>query len=313
MKIVVLDRVPLDQGDIVWQGLEGLGGIEYHDRSRPDEVAARLQGATVACSNKVILDKKLLDQCHDLKFIQIMATGTNIVDFDEVKRRGIKVANIPSYSTASVAQHTMALLFHMVRDVAAQAASVRAGDWNRSIDFCYFLKPFKDFETLHMAVVGQGEIGLAVAAMAEALGIKVSFAQIPGRPSSTGKRPLDELLPEVDVLSLHCPLSNLTEGFINEKRLKLMKSDAFLINTSRGPLINEDDLAKVLNAGHLGGAALDVLSQEPPPESNPLIQAPRCHITPHSAWGSLAARQRLVGIMVENIKAFQNGEDKNLV
>jgi glycerate dehydrogenase len=313
MKIVVLDRLPLDQDDLNWQGLEALGQLKYFDRTEPEDVFERLEGATIACSNKVILDKKILENCPDLKFIQVMATGANIIDFDESKKRGIKVANVPSYSTSSVAQHTMALLLHLVRDVAGQAASVRQGDWSSSPTFSYFLKPFKDLEDLHLGIVGEGEIGLKVATLARAFGMKVSFASLPGRPQKEHKKLLDVLLPELDVLSLHCPLSELSEGLINEKRLALMKSDAWLINTSRGKLINEKDLAQALEAGHLAGVGLDVLSQEPPAQDNPLLSAPRCCITPHAAWGSLSARQRLVSIMVENIKAFQNGEDKNIL
>jgi len=313
MKIVVLDKVPLDQGDIDWQEFQKLGEVVFYDRTAKEDTLARCLEADVICSNKVILDKEILEHCPQLKFIQIMATGTNIVDFEVAAKQNIKIANIPSYSTSSVVQHVFAVLFQMLRDVAGYSASVAKGDWVRSPDFAYFLSTYPDLSSLHLGIVGQGEIGLALARMAECFGMKVSFASIPGRPLSQDKIPLDELLPQLDILSMHCALSDLSEGLINETRLRLLPKKAYFINTSRGPVVVEEDLAKVLHDDHLAGAALDVLSTEPPQADNPLLTTPRCLLTPHIAWASIDARKRLVEIMQENLIAFQKNECKNVV
>jgi glycerate dehydrogenase len=316
MNIVVLDGYTLNPGDLSWDELKALGPCEIFDRTSPGEVAARAANAEIVITNKAVLHRAQIEAMPKLKYIGVTATGYNVVDIDAAKERGIVVCNVPLYGTRSVAQHTFALLLELTQHVGHHAQSVRDGRWVRSVDWCYWDKPLIELDGLTMGIVGYGRIGQATARLAEAFGMKVITT-----PSNSGKRrepnvavvDLDYFFSESDVVSLHCPLTPETKHLVNAPRLALMKPTAFLLNTSRGPLIDEAALADALNAGRLAAAALDVLSTEPPPEDNPLLTAKNCLITPHNAWAMRAARARLMKTSVDNVRAFLAGRPQNVV
>jgi glycerate dehydrogenase len=315
MKIVVLDGYTLNPGDLDWGELQRLGACEIHDRSRPDEVIGRAGSSPILLTNKVVLNKPIIHQLPDLKYIGILATGTNVVDLRAARDRGVVVTNVPAYGTYSVAQTTFALLLEITQNVGAHTRSVRAGDWSRAPDWCYWEKPLIELHGLTLGIVGLGRIGLAVAQLGTAFGMKV-LAQAHGSRSSTEAiRMVDTetLFRESDVVSLHCPLTPETENLVNAKRLAWMKPSAILLNTSRGGLVDERALAEVLNAGKIAAAGLDVLRQEPPAAQHPLVQARNCYVTPHLAWATGAARKRLLDIAVDNVRAFIKGVPVNIV
>jgi glycerate dehydrogenase len=316
MRIVVLDGHTLNPGDLSWKGLEALGECAIHDRTPPAEVVGRATGAGVVLTNKVAITRETIERLPDLKYIGVLATGYNIVDVEAAARRNIPVTNVPTYGTVSVAQMVMAHLLNLAQHVEHHAVTVRDGRWTASDDFCYWDFPLVELAGLTMGVVGFGRIGRATAALARAFGMNVvAYDPVPPQDLPEGVRAadLDEVFRTSDVVSLHCPLTPDTERLVNAERLAMMKPTAFLINTSRGPLVDETALAEALNAGRLAGAGLDVLAVEPPRADNPLLAAKNCHITPHIAWATRSARARLLETVVDNVRAFLAGRPQNVV
>lgn len=316
MNIVVLDGHTLNPGDLSWDALKQLGPCAIHDRTPPEEIIARASGAEVVLTNKTVLMRDTILALPELKYIGVLATGYNVVDTVAAKERGIPVTNVPDYGTPSVAQHTFALLLELAHHAGHHAQTVRDGRWTRSADFCYWDSPLVELNGLTFGVIGFGKIGRAVAKLAEAFGMHVVIhnrsrpADLPANYEFVNP---DELFSRSDVVSLHCPLTPENKQFVNAERLARMKPTAFLLNTSRGPLLDEQAVANALNSGKLAGAGLDVLSVEPPKADNPLISARNCIITPHIAWATRAARARLMNIAVENIREFVAGRARNVV
>jgi glycerate dehydrogenase len=308
MKITVLDGYCLNTGDLSWDPLRAFGDLEVFDRTPADQAVARAAGSAIVLTNKTPLPAAALDQLPDLRYIGVLATGYNVIDIEAAKRHGIVVSNVPTYGTASVSQFVFALLLELCHHVQLHADAVRAGEWTASPDWCFSKSPLIELEGKTMGVIGYGRIGRQTARIAEAFGMSVLWWDKPPGLSS-----LDDLLRESDVITLHVPLSEETREMINARTLALMKSTAFLINTARGPLIHEADLAAGLNSGRIAGAGLDVLSTEPPPPDNPLLSARNCLITPHMAWATTGARRRLMTSVIENVAAFLSGQPKNVV
>ncbi|MHC4887312.1 MAG: D-2-hydroxyacid dehydrogenase [Planctomycetota bacterium] len=314
MKIVVLDGVTLNPGDLSWSGLESLGSCTVHDRTPADQVVERVGDAEVVLTNKTVISDETLGSLPNLKYIGVLATGTNVVDLEEASRHGVVVTNIPAYSTPSVAQQVFALLLELANQVSLHDRAVHDGDWVSCEDFCFTRAPLVELQGLTLGIVGLGGIGQATAAIGAAFGMRVIAANRSQKDvEGVTQVDLDTLFRESDVISLHCPLTSETESLINAERLEGMKKTAFLINTGRGPLIDDAALAQALADGTIAGAGLDVLSSEPPAADNPLLSAPNCVITPHIAWASKAARTRLMEIAVGNVKAFQSGSPINQV
>lgn len=315
MQIVVLDGFTLNPGDLSWAELKALGRCEIHDRTPPAQLLPRAAEAEILLTNKTLLAGADLPKLPRLKYIGVLATGTNVVDLAAARARGIPVTNVPTYGTKSVAQMTFALLLELAHHVGHHAQTVRKGRWTHNTDFCYWDFPLIELEGLTLGIVGFGRIGRAVADLAAAFGLKVLACD----PAAGAAPPfvrlveLNTLFRQSDVVSLHCPLTPQTANLVNARRLALMKPTALLLNTSRGPLVDELALAEALNSGRIAGAALDVLSVEPPPVDNPLLTAENCVITPHLAWATRAARARLMQIAVENIRAFLQGKPQNVV
>jgi len=307
-RIVVLDGHTLNPGDLDWSALEQLGDCTIHARTPAAEIVARSRDAEVLLTNKTPLNAETLAACPRLRYIGVLATGYNVVDTTAARARGIPVTNVPAYGTASVAQHTFALLLELARQVGPHAATVRAGRWATSVDWCYWDTPQLELEGLVLGLVGGGRIGSAVGDLGRAFGMEVRCATRTG-----GRAELEAVLRAADVVSLHCPLTPETKHLINAETLGWMKPTAFLLNTSRGPLIDEPALAAALNAGRIAGAGLDVLAVEPPPAGHPLFTARNCLITPHLAWAASAARARLLRIAVENVRAWRDGQPRHVV
>ena len=316
MKIVVLDGHTLNPGDLSWEGLEALGETTVYDRTPEDQVVARAQDAQVVLVNKVSLSRETLDQLPDLRFIGVLATGYNIVDVEAAAGRNIPVCNVPTYGTQSVAQMAFAHILNLTQHVAHHADTVKAGRWAESDDWCYWDYPLIELMDLTLGVVGYGRIGRQSAAIGKALGMRViahdAYVEDSG-DADIAMVGLETLLRESDVVTLHCPLTPETEKLMNAERLALMKPTAFLVNTSRGPLVDEPALAQALNEGCIAGAGLDVLGVEPALPDNPLLTAKNCYITPHIAWATASARRRLMGTAVENVRAFTQGRLQNVV
>ncbi|RON91028.1 glycerate dehydrogenase [Pseudomonas chlororaphis] len=315
-RAVFLDHSSLDLGDLDLSALRhSFDELQLHDRTSPEQVVERLQGAQVAISNKVLLNAESLAACPELKLILVAATGTNNVDLAAARAQGITVANCQGYGTPSVAQHTLMLLLNLATRLGDYRQAVSDGRWQQARQFCLLDFPIVELQGKTLGLLGHGELGGAVARLAEAFGMRVLLGQIPGRPARPDRLPLDELLPQVDALTLHCPLNEHTRHFIGARELALLKPQAFVVNTARGGLIDEQALADALRRGHLGGAATDVLSVEPPTAGNPLLahDIPRLIVTPHNAWGSREARQRIVGQLAENAQAFFSGTAPRVV
>ncbi len=325
MKIVFLDAYAANPGDIdwsPWQHLVNQDGesieVEKYDRTAPEETLTRAKNAEILLTNKVIINAELMDLLPQLRYIGVLATGYNVVDTTHASKLGITVTNIPAYSTASVAQMAMAHLLHITLHVGQHSDAVREGRWQTSKDFCFWDHPLIELNGLEMGIIGLGHTGMATAKIAQSMGMKVvawsskdkDTLEALGIEKATS---LDDLFSTADVLSLHCPLTPQTHHLVCESRLRLMKPTAILINTGRGPLINEQDLADALNEGRLYAAGLDVLDQEPPRNGSPLITARNCYITPHIAWATQQARKRLMTIALENVKAYLNGKPQNVV
>jgi glycerate dehydrogenase len=316
MRIVVLDGFTLNPGDLSWADLEALGPCAIYDRTPDEQIVARAAGAQIVLTNKTLLRRETLEQLDDLKYIGVLATGYNVVDVEAATRRNIVVTNVPSYGTASVVQMTFAHLLNLTSRVAQHSAGVAAGQWRLRGDFCYWDHPLVELDGLTLGVIGFGQIGRAVARVGHAFGMQVLACDPwpqPELPPYVRMVELGEIFRSSDVISLHCPLTDSNLHLVNAERLTSMKPTAFLINTSRGPLVDEQALADALNSEQIAGAGLDVLSVEPPPDDHPLLYAKNCYVTPHNAWATKAARKRLLDEVVENIRAFLAGKRRNTV
>jgi glycerate dehydrogenase len=315
-RAVFLDHPSLDLGDLDLGPLRNcFSELQLFARTSRDEVSERLKGATVAITNKVVIDATAMAANPELKLILISATGTNNVDLDAARQHGITVCNCQGYGTPSVAQHTIMLLLNLATRLGDYQKAVGAGRWQQASQFCLLDYPIVELEGKTLGLLGHGELGSAVGRLAEAFGMRVLWGQIPGRPARPDRLPLDQLLPQIDALTLHCPLNEHTRNFIGARQLAQLKPGAFVLNTARGGLIDEQALADALRSGHLGGAATDVLSVEPPTQGNPLLATdiPRLIVTPHNAWGSREARQRIVGQLTENAQGFFSGTARRVV
>lgn len=317
MKIVELDGYAANPGDVSWDEMKSLGDLVIYDRTTPDEVIERSQGAEAILTNKVVIGETEMSQLHNLKYIGVLATGYNVVDIEAARRHGIVVTNIPAYSTMSVAQLVFAHLLNITNQVSMHAEAVNKGAWQNAKDFSFWLSPLMELDGKTIGIVGLGNTGQAVVHIAKSFGMKVlAYTSKPAASLPCGIQKannLEQLFRESDVLSLHCPLTPDTHHIINKESLALMKPSAILINTGRGPLVDDQALAEALNKGQIRAAGIDVLTQEPPRDGNPLIGAPNCFITPHIAWATQAARTRLMHIAAENLKAYQNGKPINQV
>ena len=316
MKIVVLDGYCLNPGDLSWEAMGSLGDLQVYDRTSPSELLERAEGAEVLITNKTLISDKDMDALPELKYIGVLATGYNVVDVEAAKQKGIVVTNIPAYSTRSVAQMVFAHILNITQRVEHYACLNRQGKWSDSADFSYWDTELIELDGKWMGIVGFGNIGQATARIALAFGMKVAvYTSKPQSdlPEGIIKMDLDQLFSTCDVVSLHCPLTPSTKEMVNAKRLNLMKPNAILINTGRGPLVNEQDLADALNEGRIMAAGIDVLSIEPAVRTNPLLSARNCFITPHIAWATKEARTRLMQIAVSNLKEFLNGNVVNNV
>ena len=315
-RIVVLDGYTLNPGDLSWAGLQALGDCSVFDRTPEDRIIERALPAAIVLTNKTPLPRTTLAALPALRYIGVLATGTNVVDIPAATERGIVVSNIPAYGTRSVAQMTFAHILEWTQQVALHDRSVRSGAWSRSPDFCYWERPLLELAGLVLGVVGFGQIGRAVARLGEAFGMKVLITR---RDDSAGKvegfecAALEELLRRSDVISLHCPLTPQTRHLINEESLRLVRPSALIVNTGRGELVDGHALAAALEEGRLAGAGLDVLETEPPSRDDPLLRAKNCRITPHIAWATRAARSRLMRAAVQNVVDYLDGSPSNRV
>jgi len=316
MHLVILDGHTLNPGDLSWQEIEGLAKVTYHDRTPLAQIPERLREADAVLTNKAPISAETFAACPSLKYVGVTATGYNIIDLAAAKKAGATVTNVPGYSTNSVAQVVFALLLEITHHTGHHAARVAAGGWAACPDFSFTDFPLLELKDLAIGIVGFGDIGKAVGRIAHAFGMKVIY-------HSRTKRPFDEypaeyvalpdLFARADVVSLHCPLTAENKGLVAWPLLQTMKPAAILINTARGPLLNEADVARALKEKVIAAAGLDVLSVEPPPLDNPLLSAPNCFILPHVAWASVAARQRLMHEVTENLRAFIAGERRNVI
>ncbi len=317
MKIVVLDGRPLAPERESWTALGRLGELELHEFTAPEDVAARARGATVLVTNKAPILRALIDSSPELKYVTLMATGFDCVDIAAARRKGIPVSNVPVYGTNSVAQFVFALTLELCHHVGKHVAAVHAGEWTNQPDFSLRKTPLIELAGKTMGIVGLGRIGRRVGELAKAFGMSILAydvypQELPAELAATWCS-LDELFARADVISLHCPMTDQTAGLVNSERLKHVKPTAFLINTARGGLVVEKDLAAALNEGRLGGAAVDVVSQEPIRPENPLVAAKNCLVTPHIAWATTEARSRLMETVVANVAAFIASRPINVV
>lgn len=317
MKIVVLDGYTLNPGDLTWERLRSFGEFVLYDRTSDDKILERCSGAEILFTNKTPLKEDIINKLPSLKYIGVLATGYNIVDTEAAKKRGIIVANAPAYGTASVAQMTFALLLELCHHVQQHSNSVIKGKWADSADFCYWDFPLIELAGKTIGIIGFGNIGSRVGDIATSFGMNIIAANKSETDQSYRKNfrwaEIPEILEQADVVSIHCPLFPETKGLINSASLKSMKKSAFLLNTSRGPIIIDEDLAYALNNDIIAGAGIDVLSVEPPSIKNPLFKAKNCIITPHIAWATKEARARLLDITIKNLSAFISGKPVNVV
>ena len=316
MKIVILDGYTADPEGLSWKPLEELGSLTVYDRTKPEETIERARDAEIVLTNKVLIRRQEMEQLPKLKYIGVLATGYNVVDTEDALEYGITVTNVPAYSTESVAQMVFAHLLTVTNRTEHYAQLNREGKWTSNPDFCYWDISVTELAGKTFGIVGLGNIGRRVAAIANAFGMKVrayTSKSADELPSYIGKRTMDELLAESDVLSLHCPLTPDTKHLINRQTLQMMKSSAILINTGRGPLVNDQDVADALNGNRLRAFCADVLTEEPPKADNPLLKCENAFITPHIAWASCEARVRLTDVAINNVRAFIEGRPQNVV
>jgi len=316
-RLVVLDGATLDPGDNPWDDVAGFGPLEVHNRTPPSLVLERARGAEVVLTNKTVLDAAAFAALTDLRLVCVLATGVNVVDLAAAARHGVTVCNVPGYGVESVAQHVFALLLEVTNAVGEHAAAVRNGEWALAPDFCFWKRPLTELAGRTMGIVGHGRIGARVGEIAHAFGMNVK-AFSPSRRRAAAYEGFSwatvaEIFATADVVTLHCPLTHDNARFVNAKLLATMRDGSVLVNAARGDLIDEADLVKALGAGRPVAAALDVLSTEPPPRAHPLAAHPRCVVTPHIAWATVAARRRLMGITAANIRAFAEGRPQNVV
>ena len=316
MNIVVLDGYTANPNDLSWEPLEAFGKLTIYDRTSADELIKRAQNADIILTNKCRLKEEELKQLPKLKYIGVLATGYNNIDIEYAHNHGIVVSNIPSYSTESVVQMTFAHIFNITNQVSHYASEVRAGQWSQNPDFCYWNTPLQELAGRTLGIIGLGNIGMRVAQVAHCLGMDVfalTSKEKDQLPTGVQKTTLEGLLGVADILTLHCPLSPDTYHLINEERLAMMREGAILINTSRGALVDEQAVANALESGRLQAYGADVMSKEPPLADNPLLRQAHAHLTPHIAWATLEARQRLIKTGIENVKAFVEGQPQNVV
>ena len=317
MKIIVLDGYTLNPGDISWDGLKALGDVTIHDRTPADKVVERAAGAEIVFTNKTPINEEAINQLGSLKFIGVLATGYNIVNTEAAKEKKIIVSNVPGYGTTSVVQMTIALLLELCLHVQRHSDSVMGGKWAKSADWCFWDYPLVELSGKTIGIIGFGRIGQQVGDVATAFGMNIIGNSRNWTDQSQRKNfrwaEIPELLAQSDVVSIHCPLFPETKGLINNGSLKTMKKSAFLLNTSRGPIVVDEDLADALNNDIIAGAGIDVLSVEPPPADNPLFKAKNCIITPHIAWATKEARLRLMDTTVNNLSSFLKGNPVNVV
>ncbi len=316
-KIVVLDGFTLNPGDLGWSGFEKLGDFTVYDRTAADQIVKRIGNASVVITNKTPIDAAVLEACPSIKYIGVLATGYNVVDVRTATSKGIVVTNIPTYGTTAVAQFAFALLLELCHHVGDHARAVREGRWASCADFCFWDTPLVELAGKTFGIIGMGRIGYATAVIAQAFGMKVLAYDAYRNPAWESETlrytSFEDLLAQSDVISLHCPLTDETKGIVNKKSIALMKDGVLLLNTSRGPLIVEQDLADALASGKVAGAAMDVVAQEPPKADNVLFSAPNCLVTPHIAWAPKESRTRLMNIAVDNLESFLAGTIKNRV
>ena len=316
MKIVILDGFTANPGDLSWSALEALGEVTVYDRTSAEETLARAADAEIVLTNKVVIGRHEMEQLPRLRYVGVLATGYNVVDIAAAHERGITVTNVPAYSTESVAQMVFAHLLTVTNHTEHYALQNRNGQWCRSKDFCYWELPLHELAGKTFGIVGLGNIGLRVAQIAQAFGMKVKAltSKVPSAlPHGIAKADLQELLATSDVLSLHCPLTDDTRHLIHAGTLALMKPTAILINTGRGPLVNDDDVAEALRSNRLQAYCADVMTIEPPQDDNPLLHCPNAFITPHIAWASVEARSRLIQVAIDNVRAFHEGHPQHVV
>jgi len=314
MKIVIVDGYTLNPGDLSWNMLSALGELMVYDRTPIELIVERCIEATIVLTNKVPFSKETLAALPNLKYISVLATGYNIIDTAAAKEQGVLVSNVPGYGTASVAQHVFSLLLEITNHTGKNARWSAEGNWQDCADFCYTVAPITELQGKTMGIVGFGNIGQNVASIAIAFGMQVIYFNPSIKSTGIGTQvALDEVFEQADFISLSCPLTATNQAFVNEALINKMKPSSYLINTARGQLINESDLATALNQNTIAGAALDVLSKEPPPANNPLLTAKNCIITPHVAWISTEARKRILSITASNILSYINGSVNNCV
>jgi len=314
VKIVILDAYTVNPGDLTWHPLEEMADLVIYDRTQPEQVVERCKGAEIVLTNKVILDAEVLNHLPHLTYIGVLATGYNVVDLEVASRQSITVTNIPAYSTNSVAQMVWAHILNITNRVGHYAEENKNGRWTRSKDFCYYDYTHSELAGKTIGIVGLGNTGMATARIAQAFGMNViAYTSKDKLPEGMKKVTLDELFKSSDIVSLHCPLTNETKELVNKERLDMMKPSAILINTSRGPVVNETDVAAALNEGKIAAFGADVVSVEPAKKGNPLLMAKNCFLTPHIAWATKEARQRLIDICIANIKAFLDDKPQNVV
>lgn len=317
-RIVLLDGFTLNPGDLDWSGFEALGTLVVYDRTSLDKIVERIGDAAIVVTNKTPIDSKVLDACPNIRYIGVLATGYNVVDVAAASARGIVVTNIPTYGTTAVAQYVFALLLELCHHVGEHGRAVKAGRWANSEDFCFWDYPLIELAGKTMGIIGLGRIGRSTARIASALGMRVLAFDAYEDPGAKAEGivyvPLDDLLRNSDVISLHCPLTDQTKGMVNRQSISRMKDGVLIINTSRGPLIVEKDLAEALDSGKVGGAAVDVVATEPPAADNLLVASENCIVTPHIAWAPRESRKRLMDIAVDNLAVFLQGKEvKNAV
>lgn len=317
MKITVLDAKPLDAGDIDWSPLHQLGSLTLHERTTTEELNGRIGGADVVFTNKVKLPRSAFQSAPVLKMVGVLATGYDVIELQAAREYGVVVSNVPNYSTAFTAQSSWALLLELTHHVGIHNEAVHSGQWTRSPHFSFWNYPLFELEGKTLVIVGLGSIGRRVATIAQAFGMNVIAAQLPGRRPENASNipylPLEKAIAKADVISLHCPATMQTRGLVDEEFLFHLKPGVLLVNASRGALVDEGALAAALNSRRVGGYAADVLSQEPPPAANPLLGAPNCILTPHLSWASPECRQRIIQTSAANLQAFLDGNPQNVV
>lgn len=316
-KIVILDGYSVNPGDITWEPIKELGAVTVYEATSAEETIAHIGDAEIVLTNKTEITKEILDACPNVRYIGVLATGYNVVDLEAARERGIPVTNVPAYSTTTVAQFTFGLILEMCHHIGLHDTSVKQGDWVRSTGFCYWKTPMIELAGKTLGIIGFGQIGRAVAAIASAFGLKVlvytPHPKLDYASENLKFVSLDEVLGSSDIVTLHCLLNEQTKGMINRESLAKMKKGAMLINVSRGQMVVEQDLREALESGHLAGAACDVISVEPMKADNPLLTAPNIILTPHMAWASVAARERLLEIAAANLSGWMAGKPQNVV